>query len=454
MAPGDRLMSTLIDLPAQPADQDETAERLTSYVETWRTSIASSKRADRPAAEAAIEGLYRNIGLEPPRIVWVASPLVGAVAYQSIGYMHRSLTSPYAKGDVGNGANREFNGLRDPFGFPTYAESSAWERVRNQLSGYQAATIDLVGEIARRTGATIRTEVQRRAPLKITEQQPVDATPVEVDERLGELLMGSSAEEFARLVGPDVFSVIAGVAVRHAFVAHVKAGGRMSWPTQAMQPGQLDFQTLQWAALESVLGRPFYTPADGSTVHRERLALRLQLARAAGPWWAMKGLALVSERPLTASFDAGGRLHAEAGPALAYGDGFTIHAWHGVTVDREVIETPETISVEAIDAESNAERRRVLVERIGFDRLVREGQAQIRHEDETGRLWERPMGPIGWQRNDESVVVVEVQNTTPEPDGSRKVYFLRVPPHTRTAREGVAWTFGMRNDEYAPRVES
>jgi hypothetical protein len=282
----------------------------------------------------------------------------------------------------------------------------------------------------------------------------VDATPVEVDERLGELLMGSSAEEFARLVGPEVFSVIAGVAVRHAFVAHVKAGGRMSWPTQAMQPGQLDFQTLQWAALESVLGRPFYTPADGSTVHRERLALRLQLARAAGPWWAMKGLALVSERPLTASFDAGGRLHAEAGPALAYGDGFTIHAWHGVTVGREVIETPEAITVEAIDTESNAERRRILVERIGFDRLVREGHARIRHEDETGRLWERPMGPVGWQRNDESVVVVEVQNTTPEPDGSRKVYFLRVPPHTRTAREGVAWTFGMRNDEYAPRAES
>ena len=69
-------MSTLIDLPAPPADQDETAERLTSYVETWRTSITSTERADRPVAEAAIEGLYRNIGLEPPRIVWVASPLL------------------------------------------------------------------------------------------------------------------------------------------------------------------------------------------------------------------------------------------------------------------------------------------------------------------------------------------------------------------------------------------
>ena len=54
--------------------------------------------------------------------MWVASPLVGALAYQSDRHQHRSLTSPYAKGDIGNGANRDFNGLRDPFGFSTYAD--------------------------------------------------------------------------------------------------------------------------------------------------------------------------------------------------------------------------------------------------------------------------------------------------------------------------------------------
>jgi hypothetical protein len=64
------------------------------------------------------------------------------------------------------------------------------------------------------------------------------------------------------------------------------------------------------------------------------------------------------------------------------------------------------------------------------------------------------MGPVGWQRNDEAVVVVEVQNSTPESDGSRKTYFLRVPPRTQTAREGVAWTFGLGEEQYAPGVES
>ena len=50
--------------------------------------------------------------------------------------------------------------------------------------------------------------------------------------------------------------------------------------------------------------------------------------------------------------------------------------------------------------------------------------------------------------------MVEVLNSTPEPDGSRKTYFLRVPPRTQTAREGVAWTFALGADQYAPRRES
>jgi hypothetical protein len=50
--------------------------------------------------------------------------------------------------------------------------------------------------------------------------------------------------------------------------------------------------------------------------------------------------------------------------------------------------------------------------------------------------------------------MVEVVNATAEPDGSQKTYFLRVPPETRTAREGVAWTFGMAEQEYAPEVET
>ena len=50
--------------------------------------------------------------------------------------------------------------------------------------------------------------------------------------------------------------------------------------------------------------------------------------------------------------------------------------------------------------------------------------------------------------------MVEVLNSTPEPDGTRRTYFLRVPPTMRTAREAVAWTFGLDGGEYRPAAES
>ena len=50
---------------------------------------------------------------------------------------------------------------------------------------------------------------------------------------------------------------------------------------------------------------------------------------------------------------------------------------------------------------------------------------------------------------DEPLVMVEVVNSTPEPDGPRRTYFLRVPPDTQTAREGVAWTFGLTEEDYS-----
>lgn len=48
-----------------------------------------------------------------------------------------------------------------------------------------------------------------------------------------------------------------------------------------------------------------------------------------------------------------------------------------------------------------------------------------------------------------NVGIVEVINGTKEPDGSFRHYFLRVPPGMRTALDAVAWTYGLRGDEYA-----
>lgn len=85
-----------------------------------------------------------------------------------------------------------------------------------------------------------------------------------------------------------------------------------------------------------------------------------------------------------------------------------------------------------------------MLEHYGYDRYLAESGAKPVHRDETGVLWRIDL------EGDEPVVTVEVVNSTPEPDGSHRVYWLRVPPRVRTAREGVAWTFGLAAEDYQP----
>ena len=85
----------------------------------------------------------------------------------------------------------------------------------------------------------------------------------------------------------------------------------------------------------------------------------------------------------------------------------------------------------------NLELRRLLLDRIGYERFLDIAGTELVAQDDFGKLWRSEL-----QIDGEPLRVVEVVNATPEPDGTYRRYFLRVPPTTRTAREAVAWTFG------------
>lgn len=157
---------------------------------------------------------------------------------------------------------------------------------------------------------------------------------------------------------------------------------------------------------------------------------------------------LVCQRPIAIEIDHRGQLHHSSRSAIAFGDGYELYSWHGVTVPFRIIGAPETISVKDIDSEPNLEVRRVMMERFGHGRYIKESGATIIDRDECGTLYRRKF------RDDEALVMVEVKDATVQPDGSRRTYFLRVPPWINTAREAVAWTFAMTASEYAPEIET
>jgi hypothetical protein len=163
----------------------------------------------------------------------------------------------------------------------------------------------------------------------------------------------------------------------------------------------------------------------------------------------------VSERHSICNCDNRGRLHCEDGPALAYQDGWAIYAWHGVRVSYRVIEHPSELTVKEIQEEQNAEVRRVMVERYGMSRFLMDSGAKKLAEDEFGELYRTEIS------GDVPLVMVKVMNSTPEPDGNAKPYFLRVEPELRpllsdglgnaqkiSALNAVASTFGMTGEQY------
>jgi len=164
--------------------------------------------------------------------------------------------------------------------------------------------------------------------------------------------------------------------------------------------------------------------------------------------YPFRGIAVAVWPATRVALDGEERLHSDHGPALAWRDGTAVYLWHGRLIDADLVEDSRPLSLTRIALERDPNRRRVLIERYGLGRYLLEcGAAEIQH-DECGRLYRLE------QRLDEPIVAVRVVNHTPHPDGTFEEFWLRVPPSTRTAREAVAWTFGLSPEEYDPIMQS
>jgi len=179
-----------------------------------------------------------------------------------------------------------------------------------------------------------------------------------------------------------------------------------------------------------------------------KLSGLIQIAENCCCSWMFPDIVVFSASPTVLHRDSRNRLHCENGQAIGWSDGFGLYRWHGVAVPEYVILRPSEITPAKIEAENNAEVRRVMIERYGQTRYLIDSGAREIHSDDYGTLYRKEIA------NDEPLVMVKVVNSTPEPDGTFKDYFLRVPPTIKRAREAVAWTFDVPEEEYAPLVQT
>jgi hypothetical protein len=197
----------------------------------------------------------------------------------------------------------------------------------------------------------------------------------------------------------------------------------------------------------------------------------LDLTESCGFFWTLDDVCFAVERPTILNRDERGRLHSATGQSIGYGSGWGLWHWHGVQVTQNVIEHPELITVRDIKDEGNAEVRRVMIDRYGIARYLKDAGAKVVQELPADHpikglrsarlLW---IGVPG----DEDIVMVDLLNSTPEPDGTTKRYQLRVDPKaygglaSKDCHAAAASTWRMpdgslafkRPQDYAPVFES
>ncbi|WP_049563722.1 DUF6745 domain-containing protein [Nonomuraea sp. SBT364] len=369
----------------------------------WDRAAFATGRGDD--VEGAVRQAYREAGLpDPEHVITVASPLAGA----------RAAARPTA-----GAARRE----QPPSGSEATRVEAAPE---GPPIGVVAAPDGLpVGVVA---GRSVRHEVRTL---------PWERARAVLSAELGPAGWAARWTETGGRLWPQVSRLVADV--RRAVA---DAGGdELRRVTLDAVLGQHDAPWL--SAFDAPGGRP---DAHDDEPWLSALGGLKRVAGCAGWWWPYERVAIVSARPTELHLDELGRLHAAGGPALAYSDGFALHAWHGMPVPADF--TMTDLTPRRIREEANAELRRVMLEHFGLDRYLAESGARPEHSDETGVLWRIELP------DDEPIAMVEVVNSTPEPDGTRRTYFLRVPPWVRRAREGVAWTFGVSEDDYRPARET
>lgn len=122
--------------------------------------------------------------------------------------------------------------------------------------------------------------------------------------------------------------------------------------------------------------------------------------------------------------------------------------WRGILVEERIVFQPETITTDEILNERNAEKRRVLLERMGYEKFMQTASAEILDNDTD------PGGPRQLLRvpllNDEPLVCISVRCPS-----TAHHYIIRVPPHMQNCHQAAAWIAGFDNpNNYHPIKET
>jgi hypothetical protein len=394
---------------------------------------------DRDKAERAVSAAYAAIDRLPPRFIWFESPLAAAGAAALLSLDHAS--TYYAPADWEN--------MRGQLGYQDKALLSSlfldgargsWnaelaESIFRMQNDLEIAFTDHDGRIAsslvsRWHNEWARTDLPDSAfeltpnGGRIMKPPPMIFPENELPDEYGRVMKG--LDSFCTNSKGQLFVGLLWAMMRrqHQFnrLAACRLGSGDAWELAVIEACDLFGQ-----------GKgPAFKPLSDTM-------------RECGWWWPFASTCVMLERPTQLILQSW-RLHCTEGPAVTYPDNCELFFLTDLMVPERI--ALGDFSAGEIDMESNVELRRVMIDRFGVERYLFATGAERVHEDDCGVLYRKVL------TDDEAVTVVQVINSTPEPDGTFKHYFLRVPPTMMTARAAVAWTFGLDEEDYFPTLQT
>jgi hypothetical protein len=172
--------------------------------------------------------------------------------------------------------------------------------------------------------------------------------------------------------------------------------------------------------------------------------------------------------PITRFTNEEGNLHKDDGPAYitptritwyrngrkhgldADKWGSISYYYEGVRIPPHFYTKPDSLTITEVLAHPNTEVRYVGIKIVGMDKVLESNNTTIIHKDkQKNQILFQIKGIF-----DEPVSYVKVVNSTQEPDGTYKDYYLCVPPTVKTCQQAVAWTFRLEEQEYQPEQET
>jgi hypothetical protein len=411
----------------------------------WLKSGLSTEQTNHAAAEAGMLEAYESAGLKAPLLkIWLKSPWAGNTAMK---LLQSDIEWPWelneAQLQVWDAVWRQLLPRMEAM-----VGEAEWSRVRKEVRA-QATK-----KIFDRHGVVIDKQVKEAfaeglgvyvwrylryicGPLMYSRIRSVceDKVRTAIDGKLSAIAADQVYHELVQAVHQQVWSFVAETVRQQVPSMAGILAGPQKWDNGY---GQYDAGWLSYYDFVRRIGVSGTEPLHGLQ----------KMAQNSSWFWPYEKICILTERPSGLERDNRRRLHGEEDMAVRFGDGWGVYAWHGVLVPGYVVLLPEPLTFDLIEAEPNVEVRRVLIERFGLDKYLREGRVAKVHEDGCGILYRMQ------SKEDEPILVVRVANSTPEPDGTIKEYFLRVPPTMQRARQAVAWTFGLTEEEYQPLVET